>query len=92
MNFTGYLIEGTYDGETLRVTPKNRASRVALMGDAKAPDLAISRQHIANITSREPGALVNGHITLWAGNGSKFILHFRNKQKADYRALVDALG
>lgn len=92
MNFTGYLIEGTYDGKTLTVTPKNRTSRIALMGDAKAPDLSLSRQFIANITHREPNAMVNGHVTLWAADGRKFVLHFRKKQKDDMQQLVEALG
>lgn len=92
MNFTGYLIEGTYDGTTLTVVPKNKASRVALLGDPKAPDLVLERQYIGNISSKEPNALVNGHVTLLATSGQKFVLHFRKKQKDDLIALVDALG
>lgn len=91
MKFTGYLIEGTYDGQTLTVVPKNKASRVALMGHPKAPDLAISREHIANVTEKKPSALVNGNVTVWAQNGQKFILHFRKKQAADHAALIQAL-
>jgi hypothetical protein len=92
MNFTGYLIEGSYDGETLNVTPRNRASRVALLGDPKAPDLALSRQFIAGVTHKEPSALVNGHVTVATADGRKFVLHFRKKQADDMRALVDALA
>lgn len=87
----GYMIEATWDGETLRVVGKNRAARIALSGENHAEDVVVTKGHISSVGFKAASALVNGKVTITTVAGQTYQLHFRKKQQAGMDELAVAL-
>jgi hypothetical protein len=87
----GYMIEADYDGETLRVHPKNKVGAVALMGQDHHGDLILPRAAIADVQWKDASRMVNGKILITTAQGIRHQLHFRHKQRDGMRALYDSL-
>jgi hypothetical protein len=86
------MIEVQYDGETLRVHGKNKAARVALAGEDHATDVIVPRVAIAQVKFKDANPLVNGNLIVTTNEGRRYQLHFRRKQRDDFRELAKALG
>lgn len=87
----GYMIEASWDGETLRVVGRNKAARMALSGENHGEDVVVTRGHIASVAFKPASALVNGKITVTTIGGQSYQLHFRKKQQAGMDELAVAL-
>ena len=87
------MIEVTWYGNTLVVHGKNKAARVALAGEGHGDgDVVIPRYEIDHVTFKDANALVNGNLTVHTTGGRKYQLHFRRKQRDDFRELAKQLG
>lgn len=90
MTISGYMIEVDFDGQTLRVRGKNKASRVALAGEDHDSDVVLSREQIERVELKPASMLVNGNLRV-TGAGKTYKLHFRKKQSTDFEQLAQAL-
>jgi hypothetical protein len=87
----GYMIDASWDGETLRVHAHNKAASVALQGKNRGEDVVVTRDHIAAVAFKPAGALVNGKVTVTTVQGAAYQLHFRRKQQPGMDELAVAL-
>lgn len=88
MEFDGYMTRVQWDGQVLRAQGKSMPARKALGGDGT---IVVPRQQIADVQFRDAGLLQNGRVTIRTVDGQKHILHFRKKQAAPFRDLVQQL-
>jgi hypothetical protein len=88
----GYMIDVQWDGQTLRVKGKNKAARIALAGENHEQDIVVSRDEIASVKFRDANTLANGNLDVRTEAGQRYQLHFRKKQRDDFRALAQELG
>jgi hypothetical protein len=54
-------------------------------------DLVLRRDQIAEVEVKDASMLANGRLTITTTDGRHHILHFRRKQRHDFRELADAL-
>lgn len=87
----GYMIEASFDGQTLRVHAKNKAASIALQGENRGEDVVVTRDHIASVDWKGASALTNGKVDVRTVAGARYQLHFRRKQQDGMQALYDAL-
>jgi hypothetical protein len=88
----GYMIDVTWDGQTLTVLPSNLAARVALLGqDHREGALALAADEIESTELKPANALVNGRITVRTKDGRTYLLHFRRKSNTEFARLYKAL-
>lgn len=92
MDVEGYMIEASWDGQTLRVHAKNKMASVALVGQNRGEDLVLTADHIASVGWKGASAMTNGKVTLVTVGGASHQLHFRKKQQGGMRELYDALN
>lgn len=94
MTIHGYMIDVDWNDPTLTVTAKTGAARVALLGPGHKNDgpLVITRDQMATVTFKDANPLINGNLVITAADGAKYQLHFRRKQRDDFRKLADVLG
>ena len=89
----GYMIEVECDPEILRVHGKNKAARMALRGPAHDDgDVVIPRSAIASASYKGANMMVNGNLTVTTNDGTKYQMHFRKKQMAEFATLAKDLG
>lgn len=90
----GYGIAVTFDGSTLVVTPANKATAVALLGQQHQERvLVLHRTQVVGVQYRAPSALTNGQLTLMTSQGASYQLHFRKKHNVDlWRELAGMLA
>lgn len=87
------MIDATFDGATLTVHAKNKAARVALLGENHVDgDLVLRREQIAGVRLKEASMLVNGNLRVDTVDGKTFQLHFRKKQAEGFSKLAADLG
>lgn len=92
LEFPGYGIDVTWDGNTLRVHGRNKFSRIALAGQDHEHDVVLTRNQIATANFRAANPAINGALTLTTTDGRQHILHFRRKHRRDFEALAGDLG
>lgn len=90
----GYGITVTFDGSTLVVTPANKATAFALLGQQlKERVLVLHRTQVVGVQYHPPSALTNGNLTLTTLQGESYQLHFRKKHDVDlWRELAGMLA
>lgn len=87
----GYMIDVQWDGTTLTVHGKNKASRIALAGEDHARDVVLTRDQMAKVTYKPASMVVNGNLIIETTLGKRHQLHFRRKQRAGFEALAREL-
>lgn len=88
----GYMIDVDYDGQTLRVHGRNKPARVALAGEDHKQDVVIRREQIAEVSFKDANPMVNGNLKVITKAGQTYQLHFRRKQRDDFRQLAASLA
>lgn len=88
----GYMTEVNFDGATLTVRGKTKAARVALNGIDHEQDVRVATSEITKLKWRDANRLINGQLDVTTTEGKRYQLHFRRKQRDDFRALAQQLG
>ncbi|WP_432887866.1 hypothetical protein ACQPYH_06200 [Kribbella sp. CA-245084] len=82
-----------WNDPTLTVTGTTTASRVAPRGHAHGDGpLVLTRDDLEAVTFKKASALVNGNLVITTKDGARCQLHFRRKQRDEFRDLEAALG
>lgn len=89
--FHGYMIEGSWDGEVLKVRGTNKASRVALAGADHDQDVVVPKSDLTDVSLKDASVLTNGNLCVTTRDGKTYQLHFRRKQQAEFSALAEEL-
>lgn len=92
MSIEGYGINVDYDGQTMRIHPRNAVFATALAGKGHHGDVVLIRGEMADVKFRDANPVVNGELTIRTDSGQKFQLHFRRKQRDGFRVLAEQLG
>ncbi|WP_408895923.1 hypothetical protein ACJ5H2_13490 [Nocardioides sp. R1-1] len=89
----GYGITATYDGHTLTVEGKNKATRIALAGENHGDGpVTVTRDQITNVTWKPAGRLTNGNLSVHTAAGQRYQLHFLRKHQDGMQDLARQLG
>lgn len=86
----GYTVEAEWDGATLTARGTNKLGRVGLFGpDHARGEISFTKGDVTSVEFRDANPLVNGRLTVHTTNGKKYMLSFRRRDRAAWRALYE---